>query len=925
MENGVRRLFVLSIFFLALNPMLHGQSPRIDSVDPSRGPIAGGTAVSVKGANFQNATLWMDKVEIVPLAVSATEIRFVAPRHDNGIATIKAATSAGSAYGAFLYIPPRLEDLPPGYITTVAGIGSLTAVHRLATQVEIQGGSGLAYDQNGNLYVTESGKVSRVRADGFWELFAGAPGADYRHIGDGGSAIDAWIGFPRGVAVDSNGNVYIADQPRICRVDARTGIITTIAGNGISGFSGDGGPADQAQILNAAHIVIDAQGNILFTDFDDISFTPRIRKITRDGIISTVAGAAPRGFSGDGGPATQAHLDFGDGGSDFGGLAVDSQGNIYIADTGNWRIRRIDGKTGIITTVAGPIGPDASLGLLSNTVAITVDRMDNVYYSYSGVGGVSHIVKMSPSGQTIAIYGNGVGYSENGTPIGNILLGTLVQGMTIDPSGNLIYNDVSFRQERRLNFASGLLETVAGIGPHPIGESGPAIETTLGDYGVGLAFLPTGELLIGDAAHFMLRKVDRNGNISTLAGTGAPFWDTFDEVPASQAFVYPVAVKTDAAGRIFLTDTTTISRIDNDGVMRRVAGRLSGCGFSGDGGPARDAELCQPFDVALDADGNLFIADTNNNRIRRVDAQTGIITTVAGSGSVNGSEHFWQGTYCGDGGPATQACLNSPHGIAVDSVGRLYISDTGNNRLRKVDTNGVITTLEANAGVSKLVVNEVDYLYIPLSNCWINRSNGSDTSTSIAGTGQPGFSGDGGPALQAQMGNSGQANGIAISPEGDIFFQDNSHRVRAVRYGAVLAPPNAQIQITRGTPQSTITITAFDAPLEVLVLDSSGKPAPGVRVEFSAPTGRPSCTFSNGTNFIGVVTDRTGHASAICTANAQAGTYNITATPLTAAATATFALTNTPPPASIYRACKNNRSQQRTHSGPVCRQNPVAP
>jgi len=894
------RLLAFPVFFLACCPALLGQSPRIDLIDPLQGPIAGGTVVTIKGANLEGTTLTVDKIAIVPQAVSATQIRFTTPGHDNGIASLKVASTAGTSYGEFLYVPPKLSELPPGYITTVAGIGQFSGFYRQAVNAAVDP-VGLTVDEKGNIYVAEpnQNRVSVIDPAGILEPFAGTGispdgGASVR---DGGPATEALINWPRGVATDPEGNVYIAEQAsRVRRVDARTGIITTIAGNGTRGFSGDGGPAVLARVGNVSHIATDAQGNIFFIDFDDASGTPRIRKITTDGTISTVAGVGPPGFSGDDGPAIQAHFDFGGGAADFGGLAVDSQGNLYITDTGNMRIRRIDARTGIIRTVTGPNGP-AGDGCLCNSSAITVDQMDNVYYYYNG-GQAAHIAKMSPNGQTIAIYGKGTGFSEDGIPIEDVLLGALVSDLTMDHAGNVLYSDFSFRRVRRLNFTSGLLETVAGIGPHSIGESGPAIATVLKSRDGDVAILPTGDLLIGDPSNFLLRKVDLSGNISTVAGTGAALWDVRAEIPALQAFVCPVAVKTDTAGRIYLTDIENVYRIDPDGIMRRVAGRPHESAFSGDGGPALDAELCQPWDLALDKAGNLFIADTNNNRIRRVDAQTGIISTVAGSGPVNGSEHYGpngRGAFCGDGGPALQACLNTPYGVTIDSADNLFIADYGNSRIRKVDTNGMITTFLANTNATKLIFDAAGYLYTATS-MGIFRFDPSGKGTRLAGQSSSGFSGDGGPALKALLRNWGQATGIAISSEGDIFFVDsNNHRIRAIRYGAVLAPPNAQIQCTRGTPQSGPATTAFALPLETQVLDSSGHPAPGVRVEFSAPANGPSCIFANGTNFIGVVTDRTGHASATCTANAQQGAYSVTATPLTATATTQFSLTNTPP------------------------------
>jgi len=791
---------------------LLGQAPRIDSIDPAQGPIAGGTVVTITGANFQGATLSVDKAAVTPQSISATTIEFTSATHDNGIASIKVATTAGAAYGEFLYVPPRLQDLPPGYITTVAGIGQFTGFYRPATQAEIQPQGSPALDQSGNLYIPEPGydRVSRVRPDGIIEPFAGTGFASYQSgtgLGDGGPATEAAMTFPRGVTTDANGNVYITEfMHRIRRVDARTGIIRTIAGDGTAGFSGDGGPAVQARLNDASHITGDGNGTLFFIDFDDASGTARIRKITPEGIITTIAGVGPPGFSGDGGPATQAqfNLIMGDNGS----LALDPQGNLFIVDTGNNRIRRIDGRSGIITTVYGPASPKS----------VATDAVGNIYS-----GDNSRIVKLSPNGQMLATYGRGgAGFSEDGATIGAAFVDGS-NGLAVDRDGNIIYADFGPHRIRRLNLQTGLLETLAGMGPRIIGENGPAIATTLQTSNNGdLAFLPSGELLVGDTVRVMLRKIDAQGNISTVGKGGNP---SFPEGKGWQNITCLPGVQTTAAGEIYVADTRNVYRIDTTATVHAIAGRpvAYGYGYSGDGGPATDALLCQPWDVALDRSGNLFIADTNNNRIRRVDAQTGIITTVAGSGPVNGFEHYGtdgQGTFCGDGGPALQACLNTPYGVVVDSAGNLFIADSENRRIRKVDANGIITTFVSNAGatVTKLVFDGAGDLY-SVNGQGLFRYDPEGRSTQIAGLWPPGFSGDGRPALQAKIRTTAQATGIAIDAEGNIFFIDNGNlRIRAIRYGALLARPAIAGQpvgprVTAGQKAVfAVAATGFPAP-----------------------------------------------------------------------------------------------------------------
>jgi sugar lactone lactonase YvrE len=425
------------------------------------------------------------------------------------------------------------------------------------------------------------------------------------------------------------------------------------------------------------------------------------------------------------------------------------------------------------------------------------------------------------------------------------------------------------------------------MGSRIIGDNGPAIATTLPSAS-DLAFLPSGELLIGDTGHFLVRKLDGNGNISTFyKGRG----DSFDR---------PVAIEADRVGNVFVTDMWNVFRIDSTGASSLFVGPRQQYGYAGDGGPATQALLCEPFDLALDRTGNLFIADTNNNRIRRVDAQTGIITTVAGSGPVNGFERFesdGQGSFCGDGGPATQACLNTPYGVAVYSQGNLFIADSGNFRIRKVDTSGIITTFAANTGpsVNKLAFDGAENLY-NVSGEGLVRYDPTGKKTQLTVRGQLGFSGDGGPALQARTRTTAQSAGVAIDAEGNVFFVDpGNFRVRAVRYGAVMAEPGSTVTASGGSAQMTPTGTTFATALQITLKSPDGTPENGIRIDFAAPTSGASCTFAGGSSTFSTLTDIDGHASATCTANTQAGAYHVTTTPLALGQSVSFLLTNALP------------------------------
>jgi len=396
-------------------------------------------------------------------------------------------------------------------------------------------------------------------------------------------------------------------------------------------------------------------------------------------VITTVAGGATEGFSGDGGLATSAELAY------PGGVAVDASGNLFIADTLNNRIRRV-GTNGIITTVAG-----------TNAAG------------FSGDGGVAANAQLQSP-----------------------------KGVAVDASGNLFIADSLNSRIRRVG-TNGIITTVAGNGTNGYSGDGGAATNAEMHWPYTVAVDAFGNLFIADYGNSRIRKVGTNGMITTVAGNGAN-------------------------------------------------------GFSGDGGAATNAEMHWPCAVAVDASGNLFIADSFNNRIREV-ASGGIITTVAGNGT-NGS--------AGDGGAATNAELSSPEGVVVDASGNLFIADYRNNRIRWVESGGMITT--------------------------------------TAGTGAPGFAGDGGPATNAWLNNP---FGAAVDAAGDFFFADNANsRVREIAapgptlvlnnvggsnagaYDLVVSNPYGSVT------SSVINLTVVLQPLRAVLADG-----PGVQLQFQGAPG----------------------------------------------------------------------------------------
>jgi sugar lactone lactonase YvrE len=320
-------------------------------------------------------------------------------------------------------------------------------------------------------------------------------------------------------------------------------------------------------------------------------------------------------------------------------------------------------------------------------------------------------------------------------------------------SGGVVFIADSLNDRIRRVDSSGIITTVAGTGTSGFsGDGGPATAAQL-NRPSGIAHDASGNLYISEQLNHRIRRVDAGGTITTIAGTGTSGFSG-DGGPATSAQLnQPGNVALDAAGNLYIADSQNqrIRRINPSGIITTAAGNGS-ASFSGDGGPATSAALRFPVGVEIDAAGNILIADTNNHRIRKVDG-SGIITTIAGTGSGGSS---------GDGGPATAAELQAPAGATVDAAGNLFIADSNNEKVRKVDTSGIITT--------------------------------------VAGTGSFGFSGDGGPATLAKL---HKPYDVSVEPAGHLLIADkNNSRIRRVEGIAVgSAPPPAPV-FSGTTPSS---------------------------------------------------------------------------------------------------------------------------
>ena len=538
---------------------------------------------------------------------------------------------------------------------------------------------GVALDGSGNLYIadTNNHRIRKVYQRAYQRVIttvAGTGTAGYS--GDGGAATAARLNSPSGVAVDGAGNLYIADRfnHRIRKVDS-SGNISTVAGTGTAGFGGDGGSATDtaAQLNQPQDVALDGAGNLYIAD----RFNHRIRKVDTSGNISTVAGSA-RGFSGDGAAATSAAL------RSPWDVAVDGSGNLYIADRGNQRIRKVD-SAGVITTVAGTgtrsFGGDGSAAVaaqLNGPQGVALDGAGNLYIADTGNNRIRKVARaQSADDWVIETVAGGVIFSGDGAAATAARL-SKPNDVAVDGAGNLYIADRRNNRIRKVTSSSGNISTVAGTGTAGFGGDGGAATAAQLNYPAGVALDGAGNLYIADRSNQRIRKVDSAGNISTVAGDGTAGFSGDGAAATEAQLNWPSGVALDGAGNLYIADTINhrIRKVDSSGNISTVAG--GGSSGLGDGSTAVAARLLWPRDVAVDGSGNLYIADYWNQRIRKVDS-AGVITTVAGTGAFG---------YSRDGAAATAAQLNYPSGVALDGAGNLYIADSNNQRIRKVDTAG---------------------------------------------------------------------------------------------------------------------------------------------------------------------------------------------------------------------------------------------
>ncbi len=597
--------------------------------------------------------------------------------------------------------------------------------------------------------------------------------------------LQSGIGYAASVVRDATGNTYIADSYSSQILEVSTaGTLSVIAGNSTLGYAGDGGPATAAALDRPESIALDSSGNLYIADTDNSvirvvntgSQTLTVAGVTiAPGKIQTVAGTGTAGYGGDGGPAPAAILN-----SPY-GVFVDGQGNIFIADSDNSVIREVIASTGNIQTVAGTPGTTGYSGDGAAATSATLDLPQGVFVDASGniyiADTFNSVIRVvNPGSQPVTIAGiaipagdiqtvTGIQYDAG---LGNTCQFTgdtgpatsaylcLPDGVFADASGNIYIADTSNFGIREV-VTAGTISTIAGtLGTSGYSGDGGAATSAELNYPAAVFVDSTGSVFIADTDNYVIRAVAA-GNISTIVGNGTLAYSGNGAAGTSAALNIPYGIFVDASGNLYIADTYNSAVrevVAATGIIQTLAGNgvacaapSSGCG---DGGLAPAAQLNFPQGVFVDANGNVFIADTENSVIREVVASTGVIQTVAGTPGSAG--------YSGDAGAPTSAQLSSPTTILLDVAGNIYIADTGNSAIRVV-----------NPGAASVTIAGVTIQPGTIATIAGNGTACSDTSSGC---------GDTGPATSAQL---NFPSGISLDASGDIFIADTfSNAIREV-------------------------------------------------------------------------------------------------------------------------------------------------
>lgn len=591
-----------------------------------------------------------------------------------------AADGAGNIYVADFGNDTIRKIAPGGVVTTLAGsAGQAGSSDGTGNAARFYAPAGVATDSAGNVYVadTHNQTIRKITSGGVVTTLAGLAGAVGSADGTGSAAR---FSYPGGVAVDGAGNVYVADQSNnTIRKITAGGVVTTLAGSAGQPGSADG-TGSAARFNLPQSVAVDSAGNIYVADTSNHT----IRKVTPGGTVTTLAGSAGNSGSTDGN-GNNARF------NNPNGVAVDSAGNVYVGDTHNNIVRKIT-PGGIVTTLAGTAGSagstdgTGSAARFNFPTGVAVDNAGNLYvadFDSNTIRVGVPVAKYEPYViSTLAGFPGSAG-SNDGTGSGARFY--FPSGVAMDNAGNLYVADQKNCTIRKIT-PGGMVTTLAGLA----GSSGSADGTgSAARFNTpwGVSVDSAGNVYVADYYNYTVRKITPSGVVTTLAGLAGQSGSA-DGTGNAARFKYPSGIAVDGAGNVYVADygNDTIRKISPAGAVTTLAGSAGQFGSTDGGGGS--ARFGNPASVALDGAGNVYVADTFNHTIRKITTSFGaVVSTLAGSAGNSG----------GADGTGSAARFYYPDDVAVDSAGNVYVADTSNHAIRKVTSGGVVTTL---AGVA---------------------------------------------------------------------------------------------------------------------------------------------------------------------------------------------------------------------------------